>query len=189
MTGNDAVRFTEAADLFAVRGSAVSPDQWDNPTPCTEWSVRDLVNHVTGEMLWAPSLLAGATIAEVGDRFDGDQLGERPVEAFTVAKNAAVAAFVAPGALDGVVHLSYGDDSAVSYCTQMTLDALIHGWDLAVGINGPTRLSPDLVTWALKITEPMAPLLTATGLFGTPQPVLPDASEQTRLLALLGRNG
>ena len=48
-------------------------------TPCTEWDVRALVNHVLGEIRWAVPLFAGSTIAEVGDRFDGDLLGDDPV--------------------------------------------------------------------------------------------------------------
>jgi uncharacterized protein (TIGR03086 family) len=189
MPQEDAARFVEAADLFAVHVSAVAPDQWGNPTPCTEWSVRDLVNHVTVELLWAAPLLAGQTIADVGDRFDGDQLGDHPVDAFTRAKDSAVAAFVAPDVLAGVVHLSYGDDSAASYCAQLTLDAIIHGWDLAMGIHGPTGLPGHLVSWATQYVTPMQDLLTGSGLFGTPLDVATDSSEQTRLLAMLGRSG
>jgi len=48
---------------------AVPADRWDSPTPCAEWSVRDLVEHLVTEQLWVPPLLAGQTIAEVGDRF------------------------------------------------------------------------------------------------------------------------
>ena len=56
----------------------VAADQWDLPTPCTEWDVRALVNHVVGEDRWTRPLLQGMTIAEVGDRFDGDLLGDDP---------------------------------------------------------------------------------------------------------------
>jgi hypothetical protein len=35
----------------------VRTDQWDNPTPCTEWAVRDVVNHIVSEQLWVPHLL------------------------------------------------------------------------------------------------------------------------------------
>jgi len=55
---------------FDRRVGAVREDQWDDPTPNTEWSVRDLVGHLVGEQLWVPLLLRGATIDEVGDRFE-----------------------------------------------------------------------------------------------------------------------
>ena len=67
---------------FDRRVRAVHPEQWANSTPCTEWDVRALVNHVVTEQLWAPLLLDGATVEDIGDRFDGDQLGDDPVAAW-----------------------------------------------------------------------------------------------------------
>jgi ketosteroid isomerase-like protein len=58
--------------------SSVGDDQWDLPTPCAEWSVRGLVNHVVGEDLWTKPLLEGRTIADVGDALGGDLLGDDP---------------------------------------------------------------------------------------------------------------
>ena len=60
----------------------VKPDQWGNATPCSEWSVRDLVNHIVNEDKWTVPLIQGATIEEVGDRFDGDLLGDDPLTAW-----------------------------------------------------------------------------------------------------------
>ncbi len=34
------------------RVRAVGADQWDAPTPCSDWTVRELVNHVVGEDRW-----------------------------------------------------------------------------------------------------------------------------------------
>ena len=72
----------QGIDAFGEKVRAVPADRWTAPTPCTDWSVRDLVNHVTGEHLWAPHLLDGETIAQVGDRYDGDVLGDSPVAAW-----------------------------------------------------------------------------------------------------------
>jgi uncharacterized protein (TIGR03086 family) len=68
----------DAIDDFGALVDRVPADRWDAPTPCSEWSVRDLVNHLASEHLWAPHLLRGETIAQVGDRYDGDVLGDDP---------------------------------------------------------------------------------------------------------------
>src|SRR5215210_4998300 len=51
---------------FTARVATVPEDRWGGPTPCAEWDVRQLVNHVVGEDRWTGPLLEGRTIAEVG---------------------------------------------------------------------------------------------------------------------------
>ncbi|MCD0483863.1 TIGR03086 family metal-binding protein [Streptacidiphilus sp. ASG 303] len=177
----------EAVASFGRRVRAVGAGQWDAPTPCTEWTVRDLVNHLTVEQLWVPPLMEGATVEEVGDRFDGDRLGDDPVGAWRSAATAAREAFTRHGALDATVHLSSGDTRAVEYCSQMAMDAAVHTWDLARATGGDTRLAPELVAFARREVEPYADELAASGLFAPPVKVSDDADGQTRLLALLGR--
>lgn len=119
------------------------PD-WSAPTPCTDWSVRELVNHVVGEDRWTGPLLAGRTIAEVGDSLDGDLLGEDPVAAALAAAHEATAA--AASSERATVHLSYGEEASGEYLHQLAADHLVHGWDLAVATGGDTRLDPELVS-------------------------------------------
>jgi uncharacterized protein (TIGR03086 family) len=149
--------------------------------------VRALVNHLVVEQLWAPLLLDGATIDDVGDRFDGDQLGDDPVAAWASAAAAAREAFAAPGALRRSVELSYGPRPAEGYCREMTLDLTVHAWDLARAITADERLDAELVRSVLAFIEPHVTQLAGTGLFAPPVAVSDDADAQTRLLALLGR--
>jgi uncharacterized protein (TIGR03086 family) len=172
---------------FDRRVRAVRPEQWHNPTPCAEWDVRALVNHLVTEQLWAPLLLDGATIEDVGDRFAGDQLGDDPVAAWASAAAAAREAFAAPGALRRSVELSYGRRPAEGYCQEMTMDLTVHAWDLARGINADERLDGELVSNVLAFIEPQVEQLAGSGLFAPPVAVSDDACVQTRLLALLGR--
>ncbi|MEV0369097.1 TIGR03086 family metal-binding protein [Streptomyces sp. NPDC050636] len=178
----------EAIALFGSRVHTVRDDQWDAPTPCAEWSVRDLVNHLTAEQLWVPRLVRdGATVADVGTDLDGDQLGVDPGAVWDRAAVAAVAAFSAPGALDRMVHLSYGSSPAAAYCTQMMADAVVHAWDLSRAIGADERLPGHLATAALREVEPYASELGASGLFAAPVEPPADADDLTRLLCLLGR--
>lgn len=172
---------------FDRRVQAIRPDQWHNPTPCTEWDVRALVNHLVTEQLWVPLLLDGATMDDVGDRFDGDQLGADPVAAWTSAAAAAREAFAVPGVLHRHVELSYGRRPAEGYCQEMTLDLTVHAWDLADGIGADPHLDDSLVRDMLGFIEPQAEHLADSGMFATPVEVSEDADARTRLLALLGR--
>jgi uncharacterized protein (TIGR03086 family) len=180
-------RFACAMNEFDRRVRAIRPDQWRNPTPCTEWDVRALVDHLVTEQLWVPLLLDGATVEDVGDRFDGDQLGDDPVAAWESASAAAREAFAAPGALRRPVELSYGRRPADGYCQEMTMDLTVHAWDLARGIGADERLDEELVREVLGFIEPQVEQLTGTGLFAAPVAVGDDVDAQTRLLALLGR--
>ena len=56
--------------------AGVRPEQWHDETPCSEWDVRTLVRHLLYEQRWVPSVCEGLTIEEVGDRFEGDLLGD-----------------------------------------------------------------------------------------------------------------
>ena len=57
--------YLRSVDYFADRVGTVSDDQWADATPCVDWDVRGLVNHVTYEDLWTVPLMRGATIEEV----------------------------------------------------------------------------------------------------------------------------
>jgi uncharacterized protein (TIGR03086 family) len=137
--------YHRSVEWWSRQVSAVADDQWDLPTPCTEWSVRDLVNHVAGEDLWTSPLMRGHTIADVGKRLDGDLLGDDP------RSTAASAATEAQGIVDetlhthGTVQLSYGEESMDEYVRQLLADHLVHGWDLAVATGRERTLDPDLV--------------------------------------------
>lgn len=176
-----------AVASFADQVERLQPPDWSRPTPCAEWDVRALVNHVVVEELWTPPLLAGRTIAEVGDAFDGDQLGDSPSEALTAAADAATGAVAEPGALERTVHLSYGDELASEYVWQLTADHLVHGWDLARAVGGDERLDPELVAAVAEWFAEREEAYRAGGMIG-PRPPLPaDAAAQTRLLAAFGR--
>lgn len=169
--------------------AAVGEGPWDVPTPCDQWDLRQLVTHMTVENLWVPDLLAGATVAEVGDRFDGDVLGEDPVAAHDRAVIAAARAAEEPGATEGTVHLSYGDADAGFFLAQRFFDLVVHAWDVAVAIGGGIEVPDDLAQAAYDAVAPMlTPQVRAAGIFGPEIEVAADGDILTRLLALTGRD-
>lgn len=137
--------YHRTVEAWADRVNAVPPGQWDAPTPCRGWSVRDLVNHVVGEDRWTAPLVQGSTIAEVGDRFDGDLLGDDPVRSALEAAMEATTAVAEALPRGGTVALSYGEEQLTEYVHQLAADHLLHSWDLAVATGGDTRLDPHLV--------------------------------------------
>jgi uncharacterized protein (TIGR03086 family) len=177
----------QALDVFDRATHKIGLTDWDSPTPCTEWTVRDLVNHLVYEQLWVPDLLSGHTIAEVGDKYDGDQLRDDPLYAWQAASEAARGAWLQPGAVERTVHLSYGEESAEDYGWQMTIDAAVHGWDLATALGADAGISDELATALLAFAEPQVSLWSGTSMFADPVPVPDDAPPQARLVALLGR--
>ena len=62
----------QAVSQWCARVEAVGEADWSRPTPCADWYVRALVNHVVGEDLWTRPIVEGRRIEEVGDRYDGD---------------------------------------------------------------------------------------------------------------------
>jgi uncharacterized protein (TIGR03086 family) len=165
----------------------VRADQWHAPTPNTEWDVKQVTNHIIGENLWAGELLQGKTIAEEGDKFDGDVAGPDPAASYRASVSVATDAVAAPGAMEAVCHLSFGDFSGADYSAQLFLDLLIHGWDIAKGTEQDTRLPSDLVEACLPIAREITAMARSFGVYGDDLPVSPDADQQTRLLALVGR--
>ena len=178
-----------AQALESARRSIVGIDasQWGAPSVCSEWDVRALVNHIVSGNLWVPELVGGRTIAEVGDRLDGDVLGDDPVGAYDRSAAVAAAAFRAPGAMDTPVAVSYGPVPGSVYCGHRFLDVLIHGWDVARSTGRDAALDPALVEACWEVVEPQAGMLAGSGMFGAASDAAPGADRQTRLLALLGR--
>jgi uncharacterized protein (TIGR03086 family) len=180
--------FRRAANSFGERVHGVRDDQWSGPTPCTEWDVRTLVNHLVYEMRWAVPLFEGSTIADVGDRFEGDLLGDDPVAAWDDAGAAAVSAVTEPGVMRRIVHLSFGDVPGEEYAWQLFADLTVHGWDLARATGQDEMIDPALLGPLAKWFADHAEGYRSSGSTAPRPPVADDADDQTRLLADFGRS-
>jgi uncharacterized protein (TIGR03086 family) len=166
--------------------AGVPADGWSRATPCADWDVRELVNHVTYEQLWAPHLVGGETIAQVGDRYEGDVLGDDPSSSWQQAAAGSTAAFSGAD-LDATVHLSYADVPLREYLTQMLTDAEVHGWDLATATGQDPAIDPEAASLLLAEWSAQKELVRSSGMFGDEVEVDDGADDATKLLALLGR--
>lgn len=180
-----------ALDLTGDLVAGVHPEQWTNGTPCTEWTARELVNHLAGGNRLFAGLLRGAPSPSLAEqqRMQGlDQLGEDPVTAYRDAADALRAAFDQPGVLERIVTLPIGPLPGFAALQLRITEALVHGWDLAQGTDQPAHFPDELAEPALAFTRQALPgLPPGRRPFAPPQPADADAPAIDRLVALLGR--
>ena len=86
------------------------------------------------------------------------------------------------------MNLSYDVVTAGQYLHESVAEVTIHSWDLARALGTDERLPEVLVEAAWTVFEPQQATLEASGLYASIVPVPADASLQTRLLALTGRD-
>lgn len=184
----DAAEFhRRACDEFGKRVAEIGDDQWDKGTPCDEWSVRDLVNHIVNENRWILPLLEGKRVDEVGDALDGDLLGSDPKGAWTDSVSESQDAIARLGGKEDPVHVSFGDIPRADYIKQVASDLALHAWDLARAIGADEKLDPELVDASHDVIAPYVDLARDAGSYGEKVEVPPDADKQTKVLALIGR--
>lgn len=173
----------KAADEVVMR---VEEGHFGRPTPCSDWNVRQLLNHIINEVAWIPEMLAGKTIAEVGDALDGDLIGDDLRHSWKAYSETALeAAEQTPP--HKVVRLSYGNVPAEEYLQEVSGDIIIHTWDLARGIGAPFHIDESVALAIYDRTKDKISDWRKSGLVGEQVPVPPDASAEVKLLGLFGR--
>lgn len=171
--------------LLAARFSAfveqVPDDGWDAPSPCEEWTARDVVGHVvqsqrgyvegTGEQLTPgpdpvqhPAAAWEATRAAVQELLDDTERAGRAVEGRT-----------GPGTLQ--------DTIGMFHC----VDLVVHGWDLAQAAGLDSTVPDDQLAWVRQKVEALSDLARSPDGFGPALPEPAEGDETTRTMAFLGR--
>lgn len=165
-----------------------SHEVWSAPTPCEGWTLRDLLNHLTAEHLWAPRLLAGETIADVGEDYDGDVLGGDPPAAWEDAITRSLLAWAEVDDEAVEIEMSFGPTSRLEYAQQMLVDLVVHGWDLAVSARLPYDPAPEAVAEVLAYERPrLAEGEGMPGVFGAAVPTT-STDPLDEAVALTGRD-
>ncbi len=168
---------------------AVGPDQLSNPTGCTEWSVRDIMNHIAGGSIMFAECVEQGSIpdARLGELMGSDNLGSDPKAAFHAATARAVQAFDAPGALEKQVTLPFGTMPAGVALQIAIFDLTTHACDIAKA-TGQDVKDTAMIENALVVGQQMiGPDMRGTGIFDAEVPCSADASPMDKLLAFAGR--
>jgi uncharacterized protein (TIGR03086 family) len=177
-----------ANDEFARRLRLVGSDDWRRPTPCSEWEVRALVNHVVGANVRYELLLHGAPTEQVEAMRAVDHLGDDALASFVATADRVVACFHEDGALERIAHHASGDRTGRELLSMRILDAAIHGWDLARAIGADETVDDDVVAFLLVYTAglDLGPQQRAFAFADAGVPRI--ASPQDQLLHRLGRH-
>jgi uncharacterized protein (TIGR03086 family) len=182
-------RYQRAQDGFDAVLAAVRPDQWDAPSACTEWTVRDVAGHV----IWGQrQMRAWATGTDYPDGrgapgapHPGELAGADPVAVWRAARAESVPALT-PEALGRTTSITgLGDVPLAEMVTLLTVDHVVHTWDVGHALGMDVRLDPTFVA----LVSDWAPshVVRRPGFFGPEVTPPGGGDEQARMLGFLGR--
>jgi uncharacterized protein (TIGR03086 family) len=179
----------EVADIYRRRAAdytrrveAVPADRWENPSPCEDWTARDVVRHTVET--------SGLFLGFIGSSLPaGPSVDDDPVGAWRNARDAIQAALDDPDQAtkeyDGFTGKSTFEAGVKQFLSN---DLVVHGWDLARATGGDDRMDPNDVREAFESLQGFdEKMMRSPGAFGPAVEPPPDADDQARLLAFLGR--
>jgi uncharacterized protein (TIGR03086 family) len=172
---------------FAAVGDLVTkvrPEQWSAPTPCTDWTVRQLVNHLIGMNRVFAALLADEPLPP---RPAADHVEDDPDGAYRDSAATLRAAFDQPGVLERTYRGPLGAATGAERLQIRLYDLLAHGWDLAQATGQHAELPDDVAEQSLAFVRTQLDEQARPGRFGPAQIVADDAPAIERLVAFLGR--
>ncbi len=188
----DIVRLHDRAlDETARLVSGVRPDQFDLPTPCSEWDVRALLTHLVGGNRRYAGMTRGEPMRRGPAQGGGpapDLLGDDPAGAYRRSAADLRAAWQDPALLDRSFELPIGVLPGRAALTLHLVETVTHAWDLGKATGQHPAFDPDVVRAAMHFTQSGAPSDRPPGAaFAPPVPVADDLPEIDRLAAFLGR--
>lgn len=167
---------------FAAKAGEVPAGRWDSPTPCPEWTARQLMQHMADT--------CGLFLGFIGRELPPlPSVDDDPVATWLAADVAIQRALDDP-AVAGQTYQGYAGPTTFEkgIAGFADFDLVVHGWDLARAAGIDERLDPGDVHTVFLAAEAMGDMLRGSGVFGPAVPAPEGADEQARLLAFLGRN-
>ena len=173
-------RITSLVGQFDARVQAASPDSWTNPSPCDDWTARDVVVHVGNNLNGLAAGLSGGEAGAIG-------ADEDITAAWATARDGFLGT-VATADLSVNVPGPFGPMPAEQLIGRLICtDVLVHTWDLARAIGADETLDAAAVEGAHSGMKPMDAMIRQPGVFGPKVECAADADEQTQFLSFLGR--
>lgn len=188
---NEKELFVQSDEALRSVIDRVTPDQLTFAVPA-DWShkenptLRDIVAYHVYDEAWVPDVLAGRTPEDVGDRFDGDLLGDDPIASYDRVHDAAIAAVNVHSDMDAVTHLSYGDFPASEFLVHTALYRAFQAWSIAKHLGFAFSLSDSLVEGLWDHVGEQIDAFRAIGVF-PPEVAAPEGAN--REIQLLARTG
>lgn len=181
--------YRRAQDGFDAILAAVRPEQWDAPSACSLWTVRDVAGHVIWgqEQLraWATGEEYGRDTGRPGAPHPGEMAGTDPVATWRAARASCVEALTEEALRRMVSITGIGEVPVAGVLILWITDQVAHTWDIGHALGLDVRLDPDLVAIAFEWGREH--VVRRPGFFEPETTPPPDADEQTRLMAYLGR--
>ena len=168
--------FDHAHDVVA----GARPDQYDDKTPCAEWTVRDLLEHMIG-------VVDGLGAVVSGRAREPFTLSADPAGQIYAAATRAMVGWRTPGVLDRIIDARPGPMPGHALASINLLDTATHTWDLATATGQPSALPDDLATAALEASRAIVDAELRPGRFGPEVPAPAGATPTEALVAFLGR--
>lgn len=174
-----------ALDATGAIVAAVDSAQLGAPTPCKEWDVHDVLNHLVGSLHVFAAALSGT---DSGADHESDWLGGDPQGAWAAAAEVDRAAWHRPDVLSGTVHSPIGTLPAPTAGRAHLIEVVVHGLDIAVAIGRTDLADEELCAELLGMLRSTGvDAFRKPGIFGPEVSVAEDAPAHRRLLAYLGR--
>ncbi len=179
--------YVEALALFGNAVRSIGDHEWDLPTPCPEWNVRELVTHVVLGEAHLPAVLTGET-ETTQTAFSSEMLGTDPLSVWRGTALRAIEVARGDGIAAQALALDMGTVTGHQLLAYRITDNVVHTWDVGVAVSRPEPVDQRFAEWLLDFWQPAAADLSQTAFFGPPTEIEAGASASTRLLALLGRS-
>jgi len=182
--------FDRAIASTAAIVKSVRPDQAGAPTPCSEWNVRDLLNHVIGTLWLSEALFTDSAPRHPmapGGLPGTDLAGDDPAASYADASAAALTAASTGDTLSRVHTTALGDMPGPALAGFTTLDIVVHGWDLARATGQRANLDDAVTGHVLAFAEQAITPGFRGPRIGPAVAVSPDAGLTDRLVAFMGR--